>query len=90
LSLDAILTFCLMMTALGATGAWAGALIGAVEGLEAMMGGPIASTSMNPACGFGPALASGIWTAQWLYWLTPTFGVLLAIAVNKWFETSRQ
>jgi MIP family channel proteins len=88
--LELILTFWLMLTALRASGAGAGALIGAVVGLEAMMGGPITGASMNPARSFGPALASGIWTAHWLYWLAPMLGAVLAVGVNKWFETPNQ
>jgi MIP family channel proteins len=85
--LELILTFWLMLTALRSSGAGAGALIGAVVGLEAMMGGPITGASMNPARSFGPALASGIWTAHWLYWLAPMFGAVLAVGINKFFET---
>jgi MIP family channel proteins len=84
--LELILTFWLMLTALRSSGASTGALVGAVVGLEAMMGGPITGASMNPARSFGPALASGIWTAHWLYWLAPTLGALLAVGINKWFE----
>ncbi len=88
--LELILTFWLMLTALRASGAGAGALIGAVVGLEAMMGGPITGASMNPARSFGPALASGIWTAHWLYWFAPILGALLAVGINKFFETHLQ
>ena len=84
--LELLLTFWLMLAALRANGAGAGALIGAVVGLEAMMGGPITGASMNPARSFGPALASGIWTAHWLYWLAPIAGALLAVGINKFFE----
>ena len=37
---------------------------------------------MNPARSFGPALASGVWTAHGLYWLAPLLGAALAVAVN--------
>jgi MIP family channel proteins len=86
-SLELILTFWLMLTALRSSGAGAGALIGAVVGLEAMMGGPITGASMNPARSFGPALVSGIWTAHWLYWLAPIVGAVLAVGINTFFES---
>ncbi len=47
------------------------------------MGGPVTGASMNPARSFGPALASGIWTAHWLYWLAPLLGAALAAAANR-------
>jgi glycerol uptake facilitator-like aquaporin len=31
---------------------------------------------------FGPAIASGIWTSHWLYWVAPTLGALLAVGAN--------
>lgn len=37
---------------------------------------------MNPAHSFGPALASGIWTAHWLYWVAPLLGAALAVAAS--------
>jgi MIP family channel proteins len=85
--LELILTLWLMLTALRSSGAGAGALVGAVVGLEAMMGGPITGASMNPARSFGPALASGVWTAHWLYWLAPIVGAVLAVAINTFFES---
>jgi aquaporin Z len=76
-----------MLAALRVNGAGAGALIGVVVGLEAMMGGPITGASMNPARSFGPALVSGIWTAHWLYWLAPIMGAVLAVGINNFFES---
>lgn len=77
--LEAIMTFFLLLVALRSGLPWA---VGGVVALEAMMGGPITGASMNPARSFGPALASGIWAAHWLYWLAPLLGGALAVAVN--------
>lgn len=77
--LELILTFFLLLVALRSGLPW---VVGGVVALEAAMGGPITGASMNPARSFGPALASGIWTAHWLYWLAPLLGAALAVAAN--------
>ncbi|MFC4427250.1 MIP/aquaporin family protein [Deinococcus navajonensis] len=73
--LELTLTFFLLLVALRSGLPW---VVGSVVALEATMGGPITGASMNPARSFGPALASGIWTAHWLYWAAPLLGAALA------------
>ena len=51
--------------------------IGATVALSAMWGGPISGASMNPARSFGPALLSGVWSHQWIYWLGPVIGAIV-------------
>jgi glycerol uptake facilitator-like aquaporin len=53
--------------------------VGLTVGFDAMMGGPLTGASMNPARTFGPALATGVWTGHWLYWLGPLLGAGLAV-----------
>lgn len=77
--LETVMTFFLLLVALRSGLPWA---VGGVVALEALMGGPITGASMNPARSFGPALASGIWTAHWLYWLAPLLGAGLAVVIN--------
>ncbi|BDP41026.1 aquaporin [Deinococcus aetherius] len=79
LALETLLTFFLLLVALRSGLPWA---VGGVVALEAVMGGPITGASMNPARSFGPALASGIWTAHWVYWVAPLLGAALAVATN--------
>lgn len=77
--LETVLTFFLLLVALRSGLPWA---VGGVVALEAAVGGPVTGASMNPARSFGPALASGLWTAHWLYWLAPLLGAVLAVAAD--------
>jgi len=83
--LEAVLTFFLILAALRSGQPW---VVGGVVALEAAMGGPITGASMNPARSFGPAVASGIWTAHWLYWAAPLLGAALAVAANALLKPS--
>lgn len=60
-----------------AVGQLAAIMIGATVAVNALWGGPISGASMNPARSFGPALVSGLWDAQWLYWIAPSVGAIL-------------
>src|SRR5215469_17871596 len=44
---------------------------------------PISGFSLNPARSFGPALVSWFWRDQWLYYLAPPSGALLAVALFR-------
>jgi len=37
----------------------------------ALVTGPLAAGSFNPARTLGPALVGGVWTPHWLYWAAP-------------------
>lgn len=65
------------------TGTMAGIAIGGVVLLEAMFAGPITKASMNPARSLGPALLSGHWEHQWLYFIAPIIGALLGVLTCK-------
>lgn len=50
-------------------------IVGATIFVGALVTGPLTGGSFNPARSFGPALASGNWTAHWLFWAAPIVGV---------------
>ena len=83
--LEVIMTYFLMLIILfisqdeGAK-TFTGLAVGLMVALEATFGGPISGCSMNPARSLGPALASGVWDAFWIYILAPTVGAVLASA----------
>ncbi|HEY5060905.1 MAG TPA: aquaporin [Gemmatimonadaceae bacterium] len=52
--------------------------IGATVFAGALVTGPLTGGSFNPARSLGPAVASGVWTAHWLYWLAPILGMVAA------------
>ncbi|MEW7291787.1 MIP/aquaporin family protein [Aquimarina sp. 2304DJ70-9] len=87
--LEILLTYFLMVVIINVstgskeTGTMAGIAIGGVVLLEAMFAGPITRASMNPARSLGPALLSGHWEHQWLYFVAPIIGALLAVVTCK-------
>jgi MIP family channel proteins len=79
LLMTALLMFVIVAVATDtrAVGAAAAIAIGGAVGLDALFGGPITGASMNPARSLGPALASGQWTAIWIYLSAPVAGAAL-------------
>ncbi len=81
--IEAILTFFLVFvvygTAVDSRAPKIGGLaIGLTVALDILFGGPFTGAAMNPARVFGPALASGNWTNQMIYWVGPLLGGALA------------
>ena len=81
--LEAIATFFLVFvvfgTAVDLKGPKIGGLaIGFVVAADILVIGPLTGASMNPARSFGPAVASGVYEAQLLYWFAPITGALVA------------
>jgi aquaporin TIP len=85
ITIEAILTFFLVWvvfaTAIDPDGAFAkiaGLAIGFAIAMDIMMGGPFTGASMNPARSLGPAVAGGVYTGVWVYFIGPVIGATLA------------
>jgi aquaporin Z len=83
IELEAVLTFFLMSAVMGTAVASdapkvGGFAIGLVLFFDIMVGGTFTGAAMNPARAFGPALVSGTWYAQPVWWVGPIVGAILA------------
>lgn len=58
-------------------------LIGATVCAGALVTGPLTGGSFNPARSLGPAVAAGVWTAHWLYWVAPVAGMALGMHAHR-------
>jgi MIP family channel proteins len=85
-ALEAITTGILVLVVLGVVrqalrpGA-AGMAVGFAVGSMLLAIGPLTGGSFNPARSLGPALVSGIWEAQAVYWIGPILGAVVASAL---------
>ena len=73
-----VLAICGTMVDKRAYKGFAGLAVGLVVLFGALVGGPISSGIMNPARAFGPALASGQFTHQYIWWFGPILGGIAA------------
>ena len=66
-----------------------GLAIGLVVTADILAIGPLTGGSMNPARSFGPAVASGVFEAQLIYWLAPIAGSVAACALYEYLFIRR-
>lgn len=88
--LEIVMTFTLVYVVLTTTtkknmktAPLAGVAIGFTLGLNVIFGGSISGGSLNPARSFGPALVTGHFEYNWLYWIAPIIGGIIASGVFK-------
>lgn len=81
--LESIATFFLMFVIYG-TGVHSdapkigGLAIGLTIAADILAIGPLTGASMNPARSFGPAIATGVYAGQFVYWVGPILGAIVA------------
>ena len=84
--MEIVITFALVYTVYataadpkkGSLGTIAPIAIGFIVGANILAAGPFSGGSMNPARSFGPAVVSGNFTDNWVYWVGPLIGGGLA------------
>ena len=97
LILETVMTFTLVYVVLATTTSknfkivpLAGIAIGFTLGLNVIFGGSITGGSLNPARSFGPALITWDFAYQWIYWVAPIAGGLIAAGVYKLLHTEEE
>ncbi|GCE09654.1 MIP/aquaporin family protein [Dictyobacter aurantiacus] len=88
IAVEALLTFFLLLAIYGTAidtraPKFGGFSIGLTMTACILGGGVLTGGIMNPARAFGPALMSGIWTNQFVYWIGPIVGAVLAACVYE-------
>ncbi len=83
IALEAVFTFFLMSAVMGTAVATdaprvGGFAIGLVLLFDILVGGTLTGAAMNPARAFGPALVTGTWYAQPVWWIGPIVGAVIA------------
>ena len=67
-----------------------GLAIGFTVAADILAIGPITGASMNPARSFGPAVASGVFEAQVIYWAAPIAGAIVAALLYDFLFLRRE
>lgn len=88
--LEGVMTFLLVTSVLLTAVDWrapkvGGYGVGITVLFDVLAGGAATGAAMNPARSFGPALASSFWANEWVYWVGPIAGGLVAAAIYALF-----
>ncbi|MGH7131876.1 MAG: aquaporin [Phycisphaerales bacterium] len=91
---EALCTFALMVSVLGATvddraHRLGGFVIGLTVTMCILVAGPYTGASMNPARTLGPAIVGGKWTMWYAYMIGPIVGASVAAVVYRLFWVDR-
>jgi MIP family channel proteins len=86
---EAVLTFFLLLAVFGTAvdpraPKIGGFGIGLTVAVDILVGGALTGAAMNPARSFGPALAGGYWQNEWVFWVGPIIGAVLAALIYQY------
>ena len=86
---EAVLTFFLLLAVFGTAvdpraPKIGGFGIGLTVAFDILMGGALTGALMNPARTFGPALAGGFWQNEYVYWIGPIIGAVIAALIYEY------
>jgi aquaporin NIP len=93
--MECLLSFLLMLVILRVAhgsyeqGLFAGIVVGAMVGVEAMFAGPVSGASMNPARSLAPALVSGHMKHLWVYLTAVPIGMLAAVPIGTYLSSEK-
>jgi aquaporin Z len=97
LILETVMTFTLVYVVLATTTSknfkivpLAGLAIGFTLGFNVIFGGSITGGSLNPARSFGPALITWDFAYNWIYWVAPIAGGIIAAGVYRLLHTKEE
>ena len=82
--IEVVFTFLLVLTIYGvavdkrAPQGPIGLAIGVIVIVALLVAGPLTGAALNPARSFGPALVAGFWIHQYIYWIGPIIGAVIA------------
>ncbi|HUQ21146.1 MAG TPA: aquaporin [Gemmatimonadaceae bacterium] len=93
-ALETVATFFLMLSVFGTivdpkAPRIGGLGVGFVVAADILAIGPLTGASMNPARSFGPAVASGFFEAQLLYWAAPILGAVIGALLYEYLFIRR-
>ena len=92
IGIEIIITAILMLVVMAvatdtrAQGALAAVAIGVTVTVIGLIMGPMEGASMNPARSIGPAVATGEYTALWVYLIGPIIGAMLGVAIYAYMR----
>ena len=80
-----LLSFVVFATAMDkrGPGVMAPVAIGITVAVVHLVAVPLTGAGINPERSLGPAIASGVWTDHWIYWVAPILGGIVCVTLYQ-------